>query len=121
MTITRLSMSQEGLLWNIALKQFGATGLSDFVVKQWAKTRPPARATVEYLDIEFVGKDVLSILRIAQKAVGAVVPGRPIEPGRIAIYTAHAEHLANRVLKIIPVGKLPSSFRGTRLETDLGI
>jgi hypothetical protein len=121
MTSTRLSMSQEGLLWNIALKQFGATGLNDFVVKQWAKARPPARATVEYLDSELVGKDVLSILRIAQMAVGAVVPCRPVEPGRIAIYSAHAEHLANHVLKNMPAEKLPRILRGVRVGVDLGV
>jgi hypothetical protein len=121
MTSTRLNMSQEGQLWKIALKQFGSIGLNDFVVKQWAKAGSPGRATVEYLDIEFVGKDVLSILRIAQMAVGAVVPGRPVEPGRIAHYSAHAKHLADELMKIMPVGKLSRSLRGNRLETDLGI
>lgn len=121
MTSARLKMSQGGLLWKIALKHLGAIGPNEFVVAQWAKEGTPVRATVEYLDSELVGEDVLSILRTAQVSVGAVVPHRPTEPRRIAIYSAHAEHLASRVLRIVPVGKLPRRLRGTRLETDLGV
>lgn len=114
-------MSQEGLLWKTALEHFGRTALHQLVVELWTKSSPPFRATVEYLDSDHIGNDVLNILRIAQMAVGAVVPGRPVEQGRIAIYSAHAEHLANRVLKIIPVKKLPRSLRGSRLVTDMGM
>ena len=121
MTSTRLKMAQEGLLWKTALAHFGRKGLYDVVVDLWTKFQPPVRATVEYLDSEHVGSDVLDILRAAQIAVGAVVPNRPVESGRLAIYSVHAEYLAAEVLKIMPVGKLPRSLRGTRLERDLGL
>lgn len=87
----------------------------------WIKADPPARATVEYLDIYHVGNDALNILRTAQASVGAVVPYRLFESDRIAIYSAHAEHLADKLLRVIPVEKLPPSLKGARLEVDLGM
>ncbi|WP_224791013.1 hypothetical protein [Pseudomonas fluorescens] len=121
MTNTRLKMSQEGLLWKTALEHLGPTELHQVVVGLWLKAGPPARPTVEYLDTDHVGNDVLNILRIAQVSVGAVVPYRLVESGRLAIYSAHAEHLADKLLQVIPVGKLPLSLKGARLEVDLGM
>lgn len=114
-------MSQEGLLWKTALSHLGATELHQIVVGLWVGARPPAQPTVEYLESLHIGNDVLNILRIAQVAVGAVVPHRPLEPDRIAIYSAHAEHLAGKLLQAMPVGKLPPSLKGIRLEIDLGM
>ncbi len=121
MTGTRLKMSQEGLLWKTALSHLGATELHQVVVGLWVEALPSARPTVEYLESLHIGNDVLNILRIAQVAVGAVVPYRPLEPDRIAIYSAHAEHLAGKLLQAMPVGKLPPSLKGIRLEIDLGM
>lgn len=121
MTSTRMKMSQEGLLWKAALEHLGPIDLHQVVVELWINARPPVRTTVEYLDSDHVGGDVLNILRIAQIVVGAVVPYRPVEPGRIAIYSAHAEHLADGLLKIMPVGNLPPGLKGARLEVDLGM
>lgn len=114
-------MSQEGLLWMTALQHLGPVALHHIVVELWTKAEPRARATVEYLESLHVGNDVLNILRIAQVSVGAVVPYRPLEPDRIAIYSAHAEHLADKLLEAIPVEKLPLSLKGVRLEVDLGM
>lgn len=113
-------MPQEGLLWKTALAHLGPVGLHHIVVELWPKAEPRARATVEYLDSLHVGNDVLNILRIAQKAVGAVVPYRPVEPDRIAIYSAHAEHLADRLLEAVPVGKLHPCLREQGLRLILG-
>lgn len=77
MTSTRLKMAQEGLLWKTALAQLGVEGLYEMVLDVWQRARPLTRTTVEYLDSEHVGSDVLDILRAAQIAVGAVVPNRP--------------------------------------------
>lgn len=114
-------MSQEGLLWKTALEHLGPTELHQVVVGSWLKARPPARPAVEYLDTDHVGNDVLNILRVAQATVGAVVPYRPLESNRIAIYSAHAEHLADKLLRVIPVEKLPPCLKGARLEVDLGM
>lgn len=121
MTSTRLKMSQEGLLWKTALTHLGPSGLHRFVNELWTNAGPLARATVEHLESLHIGNDVLNILRIAQVSVGAVVPYRPLEPNRIAIYSAHAEHLADKLLRAMPVEKLPPSLRGARLEVDLGM
>lgn len=94
-------------------------------IKLWSvyggKAGPLARATVEYLDTDHVGDEVLSILRDVQNHVGAVVPYRPVESDRIAIYSGHAEHLADKLLQAMPVRKLPPSLKGARLEVDLGM
>ncbi|WP_053163463.1 hypothetical protein [Pseudomonas sp. P1.8] len=119
MTSSRLKMSEEGLLWKTALEHLGPIDLHQMVVELWINARPPVRRTVEYLDSDIVGDDVLNILKIAQITVGAVVPYRPVESGRIAIYSAHAEHLAHRLLHAMPVGKLPPSLKGARLEAEL--
>lgn len=121
MTSTSLKMSQEGLLWRTALEHLGATELHQVLVGLWVKAGRPARPTVEYLDSNHVGDDVLNVLRIPQAAVGAVVPYRPVESGRIAIYSVHAEYLADGLLQAMPVGKLPPSLKGARLEVDLGM
>ena len=101
--------------------QLGPKRLHEVVFDLWTNAEPIARTTVEYLDSEHVGNDVLDILRAVQIAVGAVVANRQVESGRLAIYSVHAEYLAAKVLKIIPVGSLPRSLRGTRLEVDLGM
>lgn len=116
-----MKMSQEGLLWKAALEHLGPIGLHQAVVELWINARPLARTTVEYLDSDVVGDDVLNILRIAQIAAGAVVPYKPAEPGRIALYSAHAGHLTDELLQAMPVGKLPPSLKGTRLKVDLGM
>lgn len=121
MISTRLKMSEEGLLWRTALEYFGPTGLHEVVVEKWMTARPPTRTTVEYLDSDHVGDEVLNILKIAQIAVGVVVRFRPIEPMRVSIYSAHAEHLASELLQAIPVRKLPASLKGFRLEAELGM
>jgi len=114
-------MSQEGLLWKIALSHLGHVGLHRLVVELWTNAEVRARATVEHLESLHIGNDVLNILRIAQVSVEAVVPYRPLDPHRIAIYSAHAEHLADKLLEAMPVEKLPPSLKGARLEMDLGM
>lgn len=114
-------MSQEGLLWKSALQHLGPIGFHRILVELWTKAEPRARATVEYLESLHIGNDVLNILRIAQVSVGAVVPYRPPEPDRIAIYSAHAEHLVDKLLRAMPVEKLQPSLKGARLEVDLGM
>ena len=121
MTSTRLKMSEEGLLWKTALEHLGPIDLHQVVVELWINARPPVRTTVEYLDSDIVGDDVLNIVKVAQIAAGAVVPYRPIEPKRVAIYSAHAQHLAYELLQAMPVRKLPSRLKGFRLETELGM
>lgn len=105
-------MSQEGLLWKSALQHFGPVGLHHIVVELWTKAEPRARATVEYLESLHIGNDVLNILRVAQASVGAVVPYRSLESDRIAIYSAHGEHLADKLLRAIPVEKAAAQLEG---------
>lgn len=121
MTSTRLKLSQEGMLWKIALEHLGPVGLHQVVVELWPTARPPSPGTVENLHRDHLGDDVLSILRTAQVAVGAVVPYRVVEPKQLAIYSTHAEALAYGLLKALPVRILSPMLKGARLEGDLGM
>jgi len=114
-------MSEEGLPWKTALEYFGPIDLHQVVVELWINARPPVRTTVEYLDSDIVGDDVPNIVKVAQIAADAVVPYRPIEPKRVAIYSAHAQHLAYELLQAMPVRKLPPSLKGSRLEAEMGM
>lgn len=111
----RLEMSQEALLWRIALEHFGPTDLLRTIVELWSLAGPPARLTVEHLSDEVWGEEVLSILKIAQVQVGAIVSGREANSAKITLYCQHASHLADGLLQRIPAAKLPRCLRGVRL------
>lgn len=121
MTSSRMTMSQEALLWKTALGYLGSSDLYQEVVDLWRQAKVPARLTVEYLTSEMVGEEVVAILRNARVQAEAVVYGREAEPGRIALYTSHAGELADGLLERLPVRALPRSLRGLRLEDDLGM
>lgn len=93
--------------------------LNQLVVGLRVKPRPPARLTIEYLDGFHIGDNVLNILRIAQTTADAVIPYKPGESRRVTIYSVRAEYLADGLLQAMPVGKLPPSLEGARLEVDL--
>jgi hypothetical protein len=114
-------MSQEALLWKIALEHFGPTDLLCTIVELWSLAGPPARLTVEHLGDEVLGEEVMSILKIAQIQVGAIVPGREANSAKITLYCRHASHLADGLLQRIPGAKLPRCLRGVRLEGALGM
>lgn len=75
----------------IAEEHLGPTDLHQVVVTSWTDVRSTVGKTVEYLDGNFGGGDVLNILRIAKAAADGIVPYRPVERGRIAIYSVHAD------------------------------
>lgn len=114
-------MCEEGLLWNAALEFLGPERLHQTVVDLWVNANSASRSTVEYLDSDVVGDAVLDVLRVAQISAGAVVPNRPSEPERLAMYSGHAEYLADELLNIIPVENMPRSLRGFRLTRVMGL
>lgn len=99
----------------------GPERLHHMVVELWGNASSPSSSTVEYLGSDVVGNAVLDVLRVAQISAGAVVPNRPSEPERLAIYSAHAGHLADELLNIIPVENMPRSLRGFRLTRVMGL
>lgn len=121
MASTRLNMCEEGLLWKAALGFLGPERLHQTVVDLWANANSRSRSTIEYLGSDVVGNAVLDVLRVAQISAGAVVPNRQIEPERLAMYSAHAEYLADELLNIIPVENMPRSLRGFRLTRVMGL
>ena len=114
-------MCEEALLWKAALEFLGPEHLHQTVVDLWVNANFISRSTVEYLGNDVGGNAVLDVLRRAQISAGAVVPNRPIEPERLAMYSSHAQHLADELLNIIPVENMPRSLRGFRLTRVMGL
>lgn len=114
-------MAHEGLLWEMALEHFGSDGLLQVVVYMWSHADPPPRPVVEHLTTDKVSREVLNILKIAQKQVGAFVPGRPPVSGTVTLYARHASDLADGLITRLPKEQLSRAWRGSCLEIDLGI
>ncbi|MFK4231646.1 hypothetical protein [Pseudomonas guariconensis] len=116
----RLTLAQEGLLWEIALNHFGPEQLLQIVVELWDALEFPQRTAVDHLSAATLSAQVLNILNIAQIRVGAFVPLREAIPGTITLYSRHAGDMADGLLALLPVTKLTRELRGDRLRDDMG-
>lgn len=117
----RLSLSQEALLWDIALKHFGPAQLLQIVVDLWGALEYPERTAVDHLSPATLNPQVLNILNIAQTRVGAFVPLRDAALGIVTLYSRHASDLADGLLARLPVTKLTRTLKGDRLDNDMGM
>jgi hypothetical protein len=117
----RPNLSQEKVLWDIALSHFGPEALHQVVRDIWCEAKPPARPLVETLDISTLGKVVLDILLIVKIELEMAVPYRAPRPDQITWYSHHVQHLINGLLDKIPAKQLPRDLRGFKLPVDLGI
>lgn len=82
---------------------------------------PPPRPLVEHLSTNEVSQDVLSILKIAQQRVGAIVPGRTPDAGTVTLYARHASNLVDGLITLLPKAQLTRALRGSCIEIELGI
>ena len=114
-------MAQEGQLWEMALEHLGSDGLLQAVIEMWSRAAPPPRPLVEHLSTNEVSQEVLSILKIAQQRVGAIVPGRTPGAGTVTLYARHASILGDGLITLLPKVKLSQALRGSCLEIELGI
>ncbi|EPJ8755483.1 hypothetical protein SBH91_002590 [Pseudomonas putida] len=117
----RLSLSQEALLWDMALKHFGPAQLLQIVVDLWGVLEYPERTAVDHLTTATLNPQVLNILNIAQARVGAFVPLRDRALGTVTLYSRHASDLADGLLARLPVTQLTRKLRGDRLDDDIGV
>ncbi|QDR68452.1 hypothetical protein FPB55_12760 [Pseudomonas sp. BJP69] len=117
----RLTLAQEGLLWEIALNHFGPEQLLQIVVELWGALEFPQRTAVDHLSTATLSTHVLNILNIAQTRVGAFVPLRQAVSGTVTLYSRHASELADGLLARLPVTKLTRELRGDRLDDDMGM
>jgi hypothetical protein len=65
MTRGRLDISQEALVWEMALEHFGSDGLLQLVVEMWGGATAPSRLVVEHMPTDRTSQEVLNILKIA--------------------------------------------------------
>lgn len=121
MSGNRIDISQETLLWRAALDHFGESELYQIVVELWQRAGPPARPTVEYLDEDEVGPEVINLLKIAQGEVGGAVPFREDSPRRVTLYSRHAQCLVDGLLERMPATMLTRQMRAARLSNQLGM
>lgn len=119
MSRARLDIAQEGKLWEMALEHLGSDGLLQAVIDMWSRSAPPPRPLVEHLSTNEVSQEVLNILRIAQRRVGAVVTGRTPDVGTVT--ARHASNLADGLITILPKAQLSRALRGSCIEIELGI
>ena len=117
----RLTLSQEALLWDIALSHCGPEQLLHIVVDLWGAMEYPQRTAVDHLSTAMLNPQVLNILNIAQVRVGAFVPLRDTALGTVTLYSRHASDLADGLLARLPVTQLTRKLRGDRLDDDIGI
>lgn len=117
----RLTLAQEGLLWEIALNHFGPEQLLQIVVELWGTLEFPQRTAVDQLSMATLSAQVLNILNIAQTRVGAFVPLREAIPGTVTLYSRHASDLADGLLARLPEMHFPRALRGDRLHDDMGM
>ncbi len=117
----RLSLSQEGQLWELALQHYGPEQLLQIAIELWANLDFPKRTTVDHLSNATLSPQVLNILSIAQARVSAFVPLRDAAPGTVTLYSRHASDLADGLLARLPVTQLTRQLRGDRLDDDIGV
>lgn len=121
-TRCRLNLSQEGLLWKVALAHLGTSGLHQTVVDLLHGFGPkPTRSSTEYLRSEWVGVEVLHVLEKAFAEAGTGMRSLDAFPEHIALLSCHSQHLADGLLHLLPLEKLASELKGYRLEHVLGI
>ena len=121
MTRARLDMAQEDQLWEMAFEHLGADGILKAVIEMWSRAAPPPRPLVEHLSTNEVSHDVLSILKIAQQRVVAIVPGRTPDAGTVTLYARHASNLVDGLITLLPKAQLTRALRGSCIEIELGI
>lgn len=106
-TCSRLNLSQEGVLWKVALAHLEATGLHQAVLDLLQSLGPkPARGSMEYLRREWVGEGVISVLEKAFSEAGTGIPAWDAIPEHIALLTCHSQHLADGLLHLMPLEHL---------------
>ena len=116
-----LDISLEGKVWEMALEHLGSDGLLSAVIEMWSRAAPPPRPLVEHLSTNEVSQDVLSILKIVQQRVGAIVPGRTPDAGTITLYARHASNLVDGLITLLPKVQLSRALHGSCIEIELGI
>ncbi|WP_217191257.1 hypothetical protein [Pseudomonas shirazica] len=121
MSGNRIDIRQEAALWKAALDHFGRDELYKMVVELWQKAGPPARPTVEFIDEDEVGPELINLLKIAQVEVGGGVPFREDFPKRVTLYSRHAQHLVDGLLEKMPAIELTRTMRAARLINQLGM
>lgn len=100
----------------------GTDGLHQVVVDLLQSYGPrPIRSSIEYLRREWVGEEVLLVLRNARSEAGIGNPAFDGLPEYVALLSCYSRHLADGLLQKIPVDKLPPVLKGFRLEHDLGM
>lgn len=114
-------MSQEALLWEMALEHFGSDGLLQVVVEMWGSAAAPSRSVVEHMSTDRMSQEVLNILKIAQEILDTFVSDRRPIHDKVTLYARHASDLADGLITRLPKEKLSRALRGSRIEIELGM
>lgn len=117
-----MNLSNEGLLWKTAISHYGAESLEHIVVRMLQAFEPrPSSGALAYLQSRWVSMEVVGVLKRAQAVAGTDMPFFDEESNRVAILACYSDHLADRLLQLLPPNVLPMSLKGLRLERDMGL
>lgn len=118
----RLDLAQEGRLWEVARSHIGAAALQQEVVGLLLSYGPPTvRSKVEYLSREWLGDENLQLLKNALVEADLALPDFDQPPEKVALLSCYSQHIAQGLLRLMPLRKLSRDLRGFRLEHELGI
>lgn len=122
MHISRVTVPNEGLIWQAACELFGNVGLEQIVAELLERQGPkPSRCSLEYLRLEWGGADAIEALRAAQAAANVGWPAFDELPHKIAIRSCYRRYLAHCLIQALPVELIPAPVNGLRLELNLGL
>ena len=122
MHLSRLTVPNEGLIWQAACEFFGRGGLEQLVTELLGKQGPkPSRSSLEYLRLEWVGADAIEVLRAAQTVSNVGWPAFDELPHKIAIWSCYRRYLSHCLIQALPMKLIPAPVKGLRLELDLGL
>ncbi|OPK07401.1 hypothetical protein [Pseudomonas sp. VI4.1] len=120
--LSRLTVPDEGLVWQAACRFFGRSGLENLITELLEKHGPkPRLSSLEYLRLEWVGADAIEALSAAQAFAKVGWPAFDELPYKVAIWSCYRRYLADSLIQALPVELIPAPVKGLRLELDLGL
>ena len=122
MQLSRLTVPNEGLVWQAAGEFFGCVRLEQLVIELLEKHGPkPSRSSLEYLRLQWVGADAIEALRAAQAVANVGWPAFDELPHKVAIWSCYRRYLADSLIQALPMKLIPAPVKRLRLELDLGM
>lgn len=118
----RLTVPNEGLIWQAACAHFGRECLEQVVTDLLRNHgKRPRRNSLTYLRREWLGVDALEALQGALKATDLSWPAFDEMPKHVAILECYRWYFAHKLLQALPPKRVPEGAKPLRVELDMGL